>query len=229
MKLLPIVVRVFDPEFGVANFKLSVTSIPNEKSSTVAELVKNEVESRKIADKLICFCADNTNLNFGGVNRNGRENVWRKLQEFYNRSLIGIGCGAHISHNAIDAGCEMLEINFEALAVTIHKHFKLHTVRNEALKTTCAEPGQVFEATKSHSGTRFLSLNPALQRVISMYEPLKQYFNSIPKCPPSIKRFFNDETGKFWLCFVQNQTSGFNTTVKKCKAPQLHRGRSQKK
>lgn len=58
--------------------------------------------------KVIGFCGDNTNSNFGGATRKGVNNTFRKVNRFLGRELLGIGCGAHIVHNAIQSTCGCL-------------------------------------------------------------------------------------------------------------------------
>lgn len=213
IKMLPIIARGFSPKEGVVNFKIALTTIPNEKSSTLAQELVQVLDAKDLKNKMVAFGADNTNLNFGGRDRKGKENVWRKLQAQLGREILGLGCGAHITHNAIDAGCEMLDTNFEALVVNIHKHFRIHTTRNETLKEHCVLFDKVYQGMKSHSGTRFLSLNPAIQRILSMFEPLRSYFDELEKRPPWTEFFF-DNKAKFWLFFIENQTSRFNDSIK---------------
>ena len=129
--------------------------------------------------------------------------------------LLGIGCGAHITHNAAKHGCQMLEINFESLAVNLFNHFKIHAVRTATFKSVCDELDCVFMPLKSHSGTRFLSLNPAINRIIQMFEPLSEYFLSLSQCPPSIRCFFQNAKSKFWLVFIEYQTKSFNSAIEK--------------
>jgi hypothetical protein len=38
------------------------------------------VEKYKLEEQLVCYTADNTNSNCGGVKRKGNENVFRKVQ-----------------------------------------------------------------------------------------------------------------------------------------------------
>jgi hypothetical protein len=57
------------------------------------------VKKYRLEEKLVCYIADNTNSNFGGVKRKGEENVFRKFQSDLDRHILGIGCSAHIVHN----------------------------------------------------------------------------------------------------------------------------------
>lgn len=127
--------------------------------------------------------------------------------------LIGIGCVAHISHNAADAGCAQLPLNIQAIVVQLYNHFSIYTVRVEMLKSFCDEVDVVFKNLTNHSKTRFLSLLPAVQNVIKMFLPLKEFFKKDPKCPPAIGEFFNNQTSLFWLHFIENQLDTFNKSI----------------
>ena len=162
----------------------------------------------------MCFTGDNTNTNFGGVLRRGKENIHCKLKKDFGRHIIGVGCGAHITHNSIQTGCEMLPIDFEALIVKIYKFFHIYTVRTEALKKFCFEAAEQYMPLVKHSSTRFLSLLPAMNRVIDMYEPLEKYFGTTEKVPTTISSFFSNPQGKFWLLFTANQLENFNSSIK---------------
>lgn len=214
LKMLPVVVRVFDPMKGVINWKATITEIPNEQSLTVSNILLEVINKLDLKDKVIAYSADNTNLNFGGAARNGVNNVWRKLQDKLNRNLIGNGCFAHIIHNSISAGCEILEIDIEAVIVKIFKHFSIYTVRTEKFKSLCDEIDQVFKPLLNHSCTRFLSLEPAVLRLLELFEPLKEYFQSLKNCAPSIKRFFENPASKFWALFISNQLKNFNESIR---------------
>ena len=214
LKLLPVVLRYFNPVAGVVSKKIGLVSIPNEKSKTIADEFSKIIEEQHLQEKVIAFGADNTNFNFGGVDRNGQNNVWRHLQTYLNRQIIGNGCVAHIAHNASNAGCEILDIDMEALVVKIYKHFSLYTVRTETFKTFCEAMDESYKPLQKHSSTRFLTLEPAINRLIELYDPLKLYFLSLKKCPLTILRFFENPAGKFWILFVVNQLKNFNSTIK---------------
>lgn len=168
-KMLPIMVRGFDTEKGVVVYKLAVKLIPNEKSETIMCELLNTGRSWNIKDKICAFAADNCNTNFGGINRKGEHNVFYRLKQELGRDIVGVGCASHVIHNAFDSACDQLPINIEALAVNIFKHFKLHTLRVEALKDFCVDAKVEYEKLVSHSGSRFLSLCPAIQKVYKLF------------------------------------------------------------
>ena len=66
-----------------------------------------------------------------------------------------------------------------------------------------------------HGNTRFLSLLPALQRMLEMFEGLKSYFNSQEGCPTLIKKCFKEPTQELYSIFVHGQLKYFNETILK--------------
>lgn len=167
-KMLPVMVRGFDEEKGVQIFKLAVKLIPNETSETIAKGLLEIGQQWKVTEKVVAFGADNCVTNFGGVNRNGDKNVFSRLKKELGREIVGVGCVAHIIHNAFDSACDQLPFNIEALAVNIYKHFHIHTLRVETLKDFCDDSEMEYTKLTNHSGTRFLTLHPAVKKVISL-------------------------------------------------------------
>lgn len=100
-KLFPILVRYFLPYKAVQVKLLEFKELPGEKSDIVVSYVADVLREYNILHKIVTFCGDNTNCNFGGSERRGKNNVFAKLNHITGRSLIGIGCVAHVIHNAI--------------------------------------------------------------------------------------------------------------------------------
>lgn len=136
----------------------------NRRQLGASELMETGT-SWNIVDKICAFGADNCNTNFGGVSRKGKNNVFYHLKQELRREIVKVGCASHIIHNSFDSACDQLPINFEALAVNIFKNFHLHTLIVEALKEFCDDAEVEYTKLVSHSGSRFLSLHPAIQKV----------------------------------------------------------------
>ena len=164
-KMLPVMIRGFDTEESVRTFKLSVKIIPNKKSETIRKKLLGTGKDWKLTEKIVGFCADNCVTNFGMINRNGNNNVFHRLKSELKREIVGIGCVAHIVHNAFDSVCSQIPFNIESLVVNIYKYFNIHSVRVEALKEFCERSEIEYVRPASHSGTRFLTLFPAIQKV----------------------------------------------------------------
>lgn len=118
--MLPVLVRGFNEKKGVVVFKLDIKFIPKETSETIG--------------KELLETGTTCPTNFGGVTRRGENNVFARLKGKFGREILGIGCVAHIVHNAFDSSCDQLPIDIEALVVNVYKHFHIHTLRVEALR-----------------------------------------------------------------------------------------------
>lgn len=91
----------------------------------------------------------------------------------------------------------------------IFQHFYIYTVRVHVLKEFCEFVNIEYKTVLGHSKTRWLSLFPALTRLIDMFDGLKSYFLSIDKCPTLIKDFFNNPLSFLILVFLQIQCELF--------------------
>jgi hypothetical protein len=58
----------------------------------------------------LSLCGNNTNTNFGGAQRGGKNNVLTKLRNLWSRNVLGIGCGTHVIHNFVQTSCDILPI-----------------------------------------------------------------------------------------------------------------------
>jgi len=159
--------------------------------------------------KVIAFSADNTNCNFGGVARNGKNNVFYKLKEILNEDLIGVGCAAHILNNVVQIAADTLSIDVQVIIGKIFQHFYIYTVRVHALKEFCEFVNIEYKTMLGHSKTRSLFLFSALTRLIDMFDGLKSYFLSIDKCPTLIKDFFNNPLSYLILIFYKFNVNCF--------------------
>lgn len=130
VKMMPVVVRYFDPTVGVKVKMLEFSSEKGAPSEIIASLIMRAAEKNQITDKIVGFCGDNCATNFGNSARGGQNNVYYRLKQS-NPSLIGVGCSAHIVHNAIKHACLLLPVNIENIVVTIYSHFYINTVRVE--------------------------------------------------------------------------------------------------
>jgi hypothetical protein len=145
------------------------------------------VKKYKREEKLVCYAADNTNRNFGGVKRKGEENVFRKVQSHLDRP---IGCSAHIVHNSVQTACDFLPIDIEVIVIKFYKYFHIYTVRVTKFKQFCEFVETEHKKVLPHSSTRFLSLLLEIERILAIFDGLKSYFLSCDKCPKLLFDFF---------------------------------------
>lgn len=78
-----------------------------------------------------------------------------------------------------------------------------------------------YKTILGHSKTRWLSLYPALTRLIAMFDGLKSYFLTIDKCLTMIKDFFNNPISLLIIIFLQIQCELFFTCIKSVKAREI--------
>jgi hypothetical protein len=79
---------------------------------------------------------------------------------------LDLGCNAHILHNASDN----LRIDAEAITVTLFGYFHIYTVWVEKLKEFCDFANVQYRDILSNAKTRWLSLSPAIDRIILMFD-----------------------------------------------------------
>jgi len=120
-----------------------------------------------------------------GSATNRKKQLFNRLQEKRSASLIPIGCPAHILHNAAEKGVERLTADVETIVLKICSHFKSQTSRVQNLKQLCEQLEAQYTALPTHTPTRWTTLNNVLEKMIELWEPLKQHFNSL-KCPARI-------------------------------------------
>ena len=88
--------------------------IPGETSDIVTESVVKTVNMYNLNDKIIALSIDNTNCNFGGARRLGKSITFVKLQSCLNRNdLLGLGCNAHMLHNAMQTASDCLPVDVQ--------------------------------------------------------------------------------------------------------------------
>lgn len=214
-KVFPVLVQYFDKEKGIQHKLLDLVSVKNETSQTITEVVLAVLNKFHIQDKCIAFGGDNTNTNFGSVQRNPGENIFTKLQEALGKKIAGIGCGDHILNNAIHYSFEFMNVDIDSILFKIHKYFSIYTVRVESLKEFCEEADVNFRELLSHSKTRFLSIFPGVERVLKLYEPLKNYFLSLPTPPVVLQAFFENPLSEAILFFVHSLAFLFHCSAAK--------------
>lgn len=192
-------VRYFLPYEDIQVKILEFKEQPGETSDIIVSYLTNVLTENNLSAKIVAYCGDNTNCNFGGSQRRGVNNVFTKLKSSLGRSLVGIGCGAHVIHNAIKSAADCLPVDFECIIVKIYSFFYIYTVRVETLKNFCEEACTEYQKLLGYSKTRWLSLLPAIGKILKMYQQLKNYFLSIPKCSTILKSFSENPSSELWL------------------------------
>ncbi|KAL4098108.1 hypothetical protein QTP88_022777 [Uroleucon formosanum] len=215
LKIVPILIRYFDPKTGVQIKVLEFTNLKGETSDILSSYIMEILTKHKLSHKIIAFTGDNCNTNFGGAARRGTKNVFTILNNNFKTNISGIGRAAHILHNAMQTSTDILPIDIECIVNKIFQYFYIYTVRVEALKEFCDFTNTQYKNVLGSVKTRWLSLQPAVSRIIEMYPVLKLYFDTQDKCPTILKSFFSDSVAIIWFHFIQSQLKVVWDTIKR--------------
>lgn len=205
-KLFPLVTQYFDYENGGIQVKLmDLQETNNEKAETITDLIEEVLDKNNLTEKLSTYVADNAPINFGGLNRQGSNNVLALLKERVNSNVIGVGCPAHILHNCAQHGLDQFgKFDIDAFVFKLFKHFSVYTVKTAELREFCEFVQVQYQPLLSHSKSRWLSLFPAVERILKLFPALKAYFLSIEKPPKFMENFFSDDMAESYLLFVHS-------------------------
>lgn len=122
VKIFPVMVRYCFTNYCCQSSSFDITSENGETAELIFNLLRTNWESHSIADKVVGFCADKAPTNFGNSERGGQTNQFARLVQVMPH-LIGIGCAAHIVHNALQAACDQMSIDIEVIVVKTYSHF----------------------------------------------------------------------------------------------------------
>lgn len=214
-KIFPLLVQYFKEDDGITSKILKVSSLKDETSDTITNYCLTSLTEANLSwDKCSSFCGDNTNTTFGGVNRMGMNNIFHKIKHSLGKDIEGVGCPAHILHNTASCAADALTVDVETIVVKIFNYFSIYTIRTEQLKQFCDYVDVNYRALLSHSRTRWLSLMPAVERILQLWEPLKSFFHDQEKAPKILVEFFKKPVSEAYLWFLHSQLSLFQRRIK---------------
>jgi hypothetical protein len=210
-KIVPLVIQYFSKTEGILSKLIRVDSLKDETSETVSKYCIDTLKNLNIPlSKCVAFCGNSTNTNFCGMNRNGTNNIFHKLKVEIGKDIEGIGCPAHILHNTVSTAADRLSTDVEAVVVKIFNYFSIYTIKTGKLKDFCEFVNVTYKSLQSHSRTRWVSLMPAVERILQLWEALKSYFLTEGKPPKILFNFLSDPMSEAYFWFIYNQLGEFN-------------------
>jgi hypothetical protein len=167
------------------------------------------ISNYDLETKVAGLSADNTNTNFGGLLRRGKENVLTKINSQLNRNIIGFGCSAHIIHDFSKTAFYSMLVGNEVLVtknlwVISHMHCSCTTA-----KRFCDFAGEEYKQILGYPNVRRLSLFPASERILKIYPSLKSFFYVRNTVPESTETIFENSEPELRLSFAHSQASHF--------------------
>uniref|UniRef100_A0A8C1LCU6 Uncharacterized protein n=1 Tax=Cyprinus carpio TaxID=7962 RepID=A0A8C1LCU6_CYPCA len=188
-KLFPYTVQYFCASEGVKYGLLDFYDDSNESSEAIIKQIVSITENNGLSvSQISAYGADNASVNYGRHN-----SVFQKLREA-NPQIVKGNCKRHIINNTIKAancvfsagGCDV-----EAFVLKVYSEFRCSAKKVELLKDFCEFTNTKYREILRHVPTCWLSLLPAIQRILECWPALKSYFVSLGKedCPSIIWTF----------------------------------------
>jgi hypothetical protein len=176
IKLFPLAIKYFNKEQGIDNFLLDFYDDANETSSGIYNRIKSILNENKLeTNNLVSYCADNVSVNYGKNN-----SVFQKFAENDNSFILKANCNCHIIRNAAKFGMKKLPFDIENLVLKINAHFSCSAKRLNYLKQYY-ETSDDYGKLLKHVPIRWLSLFPAIDKLIENIEPIFKYFREEEK------------------------------------------------
>ncbi|KAL3976494.1 toll-like receptor 1 [Sarotherodon galilaeus] len=202
---------VFTPEAGVVNKILDFVEIPDESAEGIVKIIQSSLENVGLSlDQVSAFSADNANVNYGIHN-----SVFTKLRETNSEILRG-NCHAHIVHNTVKKALDKLSVDVENIVLKIYSFFSTSAKRRESLKEFCEFCDVEFHDILRHVVTRWLSLNPAITRLLQNWDPLKSRLKELLKLTEDAAGVEGEaDIVEVYLLFCNNVMCLFEEVVKK--------------
>lgn len=155
---------------------LKLGNLKGETSDIVSSFCIQTLKDLKIdIKKCIGFGRDNANVNFGRCEKKGVNKVYNKLKIEIGADIEGIGCPAHILHNTLQTAADQLSCDVDQVVLKLLNYFVIYTVGTERLKNFCDFVNVEYKKLLSHSKTRWLSLQPAIERVLELFDALNRF------------------------------------------------------
>jgi hypothetical protein len=133
-----------------------------------------------------------------------------------------LGYAAYILHNALQTSSDILAVEDEAMVNKMFQYFHMYIIRVEELKKEFCDFVDVeYKQILGSVKTRWLSLQPAITRVISIFPALKSYFLFQEKCTMMLRKMFNDPVSLVSVYFLESQTKVCSISIEKLQSDSI--------
>lgn len=171
VKLYPYAVQYFDIETGICKKILDFYEDPHEASIDIYQnIIKITNDNNLKIVQITAYSADNAAVNFGV-----RNSVFQKLKND-NEQIIKANCNCHVINNCLKKALNVLSIDVETIIIRIFNEFSSSALTTQKLKE-CFEFANIeYKNLLRHVPTRWLSLLPAIDRLVYSWPAVKRYF-----------------------------------------------------
>lgn len=170
----PIVVSYYKIESGINYVLLDIHNSMYHDAKTITGLIEKSFNKYSIPIEMITsFNADNAFVNYGTHN-----SIYINLKA-KNKYIMSSNCNCHVIHNAVKFSLKKCSIDLESFIYKIYKYFKVNEVNTDDLRVFCELEEVQYVNILKHVGTRWLSITPAVERIIKLHSALKSYFETV--------------------------------------------------
>jgi len=89
LKLVPVLVRYIAPTRGIQVKVIEFQNLTGDTSEILVNHILSVLEKYKITEKVIAFCGDNCNTNFGGLARKGKKQCFLPVKQQCENEYFG--------------------------------------------------------------------------------------------------------------------------------------------
>ena len=223
LKHYPLALRYFSKSFGTKNRVIDFYVCSEETSDSISSNILSRLEHNQMNIKyLVSYGADNAAVNYGK-----HHSVFTNLKQLC-PNLISANCNCHVIHNNARFGFKILSRDIELLVIKIFNEFSISAKRVKELKS-CFDFVEIeYKELLRHVPTRWLSLLPALDRLILSWPAIKVYFLQLgeEECSKFIWDFIKDQEHELnaenelsmnecFLYFIHSFMNIFHESIKK--------------
>lgn len=133
-----------------------------------AKLLKVLDENELRVENLVSYDADNASINYGK-----HHSVFENLK-FKQPRLFKANCNCHVLHNVTKNAHKQLKYDVESLVMKVYNEFSSFAKRLDKLKSSYEFVGEEFDITLRHVPIRWLSLEPAVARLLKCWRAIKK-------------------------------------------------------
>ena len=139
--------------------------------------------------ELVTLVRDGPNVN-KTIFQNMDELIRHDNPEF--TGLVDLGsCSIHTIHNAFGKGLEKCGKEIEQLCMDLHALFKYSAARREDFREVQIEMDLDLTNFLQHTVVRWLSIGPAVKRILEQWETVTQFVTDLSKDPKKLPRSVN--------------------------------------
>ena len=182
-KLFPVCLQYFCLD-GVHRKLLDFVEQNDESSAEVADMLTASLTTHGLNIKcMVGYSADNASVNYGC-----KKSVYTALQAL-NPNVLKANCNTHIVHNTLRKVVDVLDCDVETVVTAVYSHFSISANRRVELQDFFKFVDLEYHDMLRHVSTRWLSLGPAIARLLQSWPALISYFKSLgTDCPKRISK-----------------------------------------